>query len=166
MRLSRTLLLFPQGCDDGNNNDYDGCSNRCTVHTCGNGSVEVGEDCDDGGNVAGDGCSPWCESECGNGIINAGEVRAPPLRASLVPSVPRVMDVSRPSLLFLRPATTATLVTATAARQTAAWSPATTASSTWVRYVRHIPPHGAWLCPSVTRAMDLSRPCCRFAGVR
>jgi cysteine-rich repeat protein len=42
--------------------------------TCGNGTLEGGEDCDDGNTIAGDGCSPACRFEvCGNGIVDPGE---------------------------------------------------------------------------------------------
>jgi cysteine-rich repeat protein len=42
--------------------------------TCGNGTVEPGEQCDDGNTAAGDGCSPTCRLEgCGNGIVDPGE---------------------------------------------------------------------------------------------
>ncbi len=70
-------------CDDGNNNDDDGCSRACTLGlgwvadatgaptfqgVCGNGIIEVlnpdlGEFCDDGNTQDGDGCSSSCTVE-------------------------------------------------------------------------------------------------------
>ena len=42
--------------------------------TCGNGTLDPGEDCDDGNTAAGDGCSPVCRLEvCGNGIVEGNE---------------------------------------------------------------------------------------------
>jgi cysteine-rich repeat protein len=50
----------------------------CVSGTCGNGSVDPGEDCDDGNRIAGDGCSADCDSAeaCGNGVVDqtVGEV--------------------------------------------------------------------------------------------
>jgi fibro-slime domain-containing protein len=66
----------PNGCDDGNTMDGDGCSSTCTVETgyicrhpgqlcvlnqyCGDGKVEPGEQCDDGNNDYTDGCYGDC----------------------------------------------------------------------------------------------------------
>ena len=54
-------------CDDGNDDDGDGCSSACLIETepavCGDGLFEFGEECDDGNNVSGDGCSDLCEFE-------------------------------------------------------------------------------------------------------
>lgn len=54
-------------CDDGNNQNGDGCSASCEDTTigavCGNGIEEIDEECDDGGNESGDGCSAYCEDE-------------------------------------------------------------------------------------------------------
>ncbi len=45
--------------------------------TCGNATVETGEECDDGNTTAGDGCSATCTNEggpnCGNGAVDPGE---------------------------------------------------------------------------------------------
>ncbi len=46
--------------------------------TCGNGTVDTGEECDDGNTTSGDGCSSACAKEavsalCGNGTIDPGE---------------------------------------------------------------------------------------------
>ena len=68
-----------EGCDDGNTDDGDGCSETCAVEvanpTCGNGTRETGEACDDGNATSGDGCSATCavESVCGNGQRETGE---------------------------------------------------------------------------------------------
>ncbi len=46
-----------EACDDGNRNDNDACTNRCTVNTCGDGVMNVGvEECDYGADN-GHGCS-------------------------------------------------------------------------------------------------------------
>lgn len=71
----------PEGCDDGNNIDGDGCSFDCQpepgyvcdntvspsvcVASCGDGTVDVGEACDDGNTAPGDGCSASCGIEPG-----------------------------------------------------------------------------------------------------
>jgi len=73
------VIAATEGCDDGNKQSGDGCSDDCAVETgdpvCGNGVREVGEGCDDHNNAAGDGCSATCalESACGNGQLEAGE---------------------------------------------------------------------------------------------
>jgi cysteine-rich repeat protein len=42
--------------------------------TCGDGTLDAGEECDDGNAIFGDGCSPSCRLEvCGNGVIEPGE---------------------------------------------------------------------------------------------
>lgn len=50
-------------CDDGNNDNGDGCSSDCEKEpTCGDGKVnQPSEECDDGNNNDGDGCSNSCE---------------------------------------------------------------------------------------------------------
>lgn len=72
----------PEQCDDGNNNDDDGCNFACTIekeddYVCGNGILEGVEDCDDGNTTDGDGCSATCTKEdepvCGNGKIEPPE---------------------------------------------------------------------------------------------
>ncbi|HEX5100735.1 MAG TPA: DUF4215 domain-containing protein [Polyangiaceae bacterium] len=51
-------------CDDGNRDDTDTCTNRCTKASCGDGSLYAGlEKCDDGNATAGDGCSVVCGSD-------------------------------------------------------------------------------------------------------
>ncbi len=75
-------LARREGCDDQNKIQTDGCSNACSLPTCGNGIVEMGENCDDSNDDSGDGCSgsesattaDHCRLEtCGDGIINNGE---------------------------------------------------------------------------------------------
>ncbi len=63
-------------CDDGNNNDGDGCAADCTLEPfCGDGTEDEGEECDDGNNLAGDGCAADCTIEpfCGDGNLDVGE---------------------------------------------------------------------------------------------
>jgi cysteine-rich repeat protein len=55
-------------CDDGNQNNDDGCNQLCQFvpipgTICGNAVREVGEQCDDGNLAAGDGCSGACQNE-------------------------------------------------------------------------------------------------------
>ncbi len=55
-----------EDCDDGNNQDGDGCntlSNNCTW-TCGDGNVLEIEQCDDGNNVSIDACTIECSWTC------------------------------------------------------------------------------------------------------
>lgn len=55
-------------CDDGNTNNYDGCSNYCrlTGSTCGNGILDSGEQCDDGNNSSSDTCTNICQTSTPN----------------------------------------------------------------------------------------------------
>ncbi|AKT37187.1 uncharacterized protein CMC5_013170 [Chondromyces crocatus] len=52
-------------CDDGNQNDCDGCRADCSAMEtgCGDGFVCGAETCDDGNTVGGDGCSAVCTAE-------------------------------------------------------------------------------------------------------
>jgi cysteine-rich repeat protein len=73
-------------CDDGNQNDGDGCSATCQVvpALCGNGVVDAGEACDDGNTAPLDCCAENCQFEptgtpcdddddiCTNDVCNAG----------------------------------------------------------------------------------------------
>ena len=52
-------------CDDGNNDDEDGCSAICRLEVCGNGRLDPGEECEDGNIDSCDGCSDTCEIERG-----------------------------------------------------------------------------------------------------
>jgi cysteine-rich repeat protein len=71
-------------CDDGNQLNFDACTNECKlgndieiVGMCGNGVIDIlmGEECDDGNNISGDGCSGFCRLEgkefCGDGIVQS-----------------------------------------------------------------------------------------------
>jgi fibro-slime domain-containing protein len=78
-----SLTTFPAGCSGPNglfNGDGSGCSKTCTKEptcrdssgkttacstSCGNGTIEPGEQCDDGNQVSGDGCSSTCQIEPG-----------------------------------------------------------------------------------------------------
>ncbi len=81
------IIDMGEVCDDGNNEDDDGCSADCTAiddehftctkdlskvpnttcveKACGNGHLENGETCDDGNEIAGDGCDDNCDVEDG-----------------------------------------------------------------------------------------------------
>jgi cysteine-rich repeat protein len=70
-------------CDDGNTINTDDCvidvaSNQiCEIAICGDGFVQANsaEQCDDGNATNGDGCENDCTlPECGNGIVDVGEV--------------------------------------------------------------------------------------------
>ena len=68
------VLETGEECDDGNNDDSDGCSSECATLACGDGVVHGSEECDDGNSASGDGCSAACTAEfCGDGIVNNGE---------------------------------------------------------------------------------------------
>lgn len=64
-------------CDDGNEENTDGCTNACRNARCGDNIVRTGvEQCDDGNTTPGDGCNANCILEppvCGNGRVEAGE---------------------------------------------------------------------------------------------
>ena len=61
-------------CDDGNDDDTDGCHNDCTTNDCGDGNPDPGEECDDGNDIDDDGCSNLCTiNECGDGNVDPGE---------------------------------------------------------------------------------------------
>ena len=94
-------ITHEEQCDDGNQNDGDGCSSTCRVEPgyfctngscdplkCGNGELDDGELCDDGNREIGDGCSSACVTEagficpdgkncrelvCGDGVIEGTE---------------------------------------------------------------------------------------------
>jgi cysteine-rich repeat protein len=63
-----------EACDDGNDDNSDGCLS-CEDAVCGDGFKRDGvEACDDGNQVGGDGCEPDCTlGECGDGIVQSGE---------------------------------------------------------------------------------------------
>lgn len=70
-------------CDDGNQQNGDGCDQNCQLEGnspfCGNGLLDAGEECDDGNQQNGDGCDRNCQLEgvpvgCQDGILVLGEV--------------------------------------------------------------------------------------------
>jgi cysteine-rich repeat protein len=52
-------------CDDGNNNNEDGCSAECRIERCGDGIIQASstEECDDGNVINNDACSSICERQ-------------------------------------------------------------------------------------------------------
>jgi|GEM_PF-6801277 len=61
-------------CDDGNFNDDDECTNKCTEKTCGNGEVDEGEECDDGNDNNQDECRDNCRlPKCGDWKVDPDE---------------------------------------------------------------------------------------------
>jgi cysteine-rich repeat protein len=53
-----------EGCDDGDTDDTDACTNACTPALCGDGSIYAGREvCDDGNLLPRDGCSVVCGSD-------------------------------------------------------------------------------------------------------
>jgi cysteine-rich repeat protein len=62
-----------EGCDDGNMNDADACTNACVMANCGDGIVQNGEECDDGNLNENDACISTCSAaECGDGHTQNG----------------------------------------------------------------------------------------------
>ena len=77
-------------CDDGDNDNGDGCNSACEVETrwtctqevnatsvctyvaCGNGFLDPGEQCDDSNIIDGDGCSSTCQIEDCHSCIGVG----------------------------------------------------------------------------------------------
>jgi cysteine-rich repeat protein len=63
-----------ESCDDGNNNNNDGCSSTCKIEQCGDGIKQTNEECDDGNSNNLDSCRNDCTLPyCGDGIKDAGE---------------------------------------------------------------------------------------------
>lgn len=63
-------------CDDGNDDDHDGCLSDCRVAHCGDGFLrrDSKEECDDGNTLSGDGCNAFCGLEwCGNHVVEPPE---------------------------------------------------------------------------------------------
>jgi len=58
-----------ESCDDGNDVDDDGCSNRCETPTCGDGQVHGEEACDDGNNNPFDSCNNQCEAVYAQNLV-------------------------------------------------------------------------------------------------
>ena len=64
-------------CDDGNQEDGDGCDSNCMTTRCGNGVVSVDENgqpeaCDDGNDDHSDGCVDCENARCGDGHLWVG----------------------------------------------------------------------------------------------
>ncbi|MCA9718144.1 MAG: DUF4215 domain-containing protein, partial [Myxococcales bacterium] len=62
-------------CDDGNNEDGDGCTAMCVAEVCGDGVVNNGgmEECDDGNAENTDACLDTCvAASCGDGFVQDG----------------------------------------------------------------------------------------------
>jgi len=58
------ILEAGEECDDGNSDDYDGCTTWCVLcGVCGDGIIEMSEECDDGNRIDGDGCNHDCKLE-------------------------------------------------------------------------------------------------------
>jgi cysteine-rich repeat protein len=69
---------FGEQCDDGNDNNWDTCTNDCTNFACGDGIVRIGfEQCDDANGNDADACKNDCTFNmavtCGNGVVQGLE---------------------------------------------------------------------------------------------
>jgi cysteine-rich repeat protein len=63
---------FSEACDDGNQQDGDGCSAECKVEACGDGQLQSNEECDDANLDDTDACTSLCrDAECGDGLVFA-----------------------------------------------------------------------------------------------
>jgi len=62
-----------EDCDDGNDDDTDGCDRYCAKEVCGNGVLQGSEQCDDGNAKNGDGCDDHCHYEPGK-PLGEGEI--------------------------------------------------------------------------------------------
>lgn len=77
--MSATHVFHTEGtydvmCIPDGRSDLVGRKTIFATKSCGNGTVESGEQCDDGNSASGDGCSSICQMEqCGNGRVDAGE---------------------------------------------------------------------------------------------
>ncbi len=61
-----------EACDDGNTIATDGCSNNCTLASCGNGIVDPGEQCDDNNILNTDSCVDCMDARCGDTFVETG----------------------------------------------------------------------------------------------
>ena len=62
-----------EACDDGNDDNTDGCRSDCALPTCGDGFVQPGEQCDDGNGDNTDDCLNTClVAICGDGFVQEG----------------------------------------------------------------------------------------------
>jgi cysteine-rich repeat protein len=66
--------LHKEGCDDGNQDDSDGCTNACISKSCGDGIVGTDEECDLGAQNSDTGaCLVNCRlATCGDGKVRSG----------------------------------------------------------------------------------------------
>ena len=61
-------------CDDGNDDNYDNCTELCFFPVCLDGWGQDGEQCDDGNRDEDDFCNNDCTfTKCGNGLMDDGE---------------------------------------------------------------------------------------------
>ncbi len=68
------VIQPPEECDDGNQDDDDPCTHKCTISICGDDIVGPEETCDDANDDDHDACTNACAvAECGDGIIGPGE---------------------------------------------------------------------------------------------
>ncbi|MBL9015037.1 MAG: DUF4215 domain-containing protein [Myxococcales bacterium] len=61
-----------EACDDGNQIPNDGCSNNCTLASCGDGVLDPGEQCDDQNVVNTDSCVNCMIATCGDTFTEMG----------------------------------------------------------------------------------------------
>ena len=67
------IVNGPEACDDGNDDETDGCLSTCEAASCGDGIIQEGEACDDGNDDDFDGCLSSCVlARCGDGVIQTG----------------------------------------------------------------------------------------------
>ena len=60
-------------CDDGNDNDEDGCTSECRLTFCGDGNLGDFEECDDANDDDTDACTSRCRfNVCGDGFLHEG----------------------------------------------------------------------------------------------
>jgi cysteine-rich repeat protein len=63
-----------EGCDDANDIDDDACSNTCVMASCGDSTIQQGEQCDDGNDDDTDDCTSLCQTAiCGDGFQKVDE---------------------------------------------------------------------------------------------
>jgi len=73
-RCGDGIVSGKEQCDDGNADDSDGCTNRCTIAACGDGVKAVNEECDDGNADDTDACTNRCTfAACGDGVKSVDE---------------------------------------------------------------------------------------------
>jgi len=63
-----------ESCDDGNDDETDGCTTECRIPGCGDAVIQPGEMCDDGNKSESDACLNNCTpASCGDGVVYDGE---------------------------------------------------------------------------------------------